>query len=197
MSHVSRSGDIVKIAEDFRRGDHAAVAELHRLYGHRLRAFLQSFVVATDLAEDLTQDVMVRAYIKRSTLKDPAKIEAWLFAMARNLALREMQRKRHRSERSAEPEEIARRAGSDPTQSPGRKTQEEQAAVILRDALASLDDKKRTLMALRYYSELSHKEIAEMMEMPIGSVGTTIKRSLESMRKHLESKGLGPEDLIP
>jgi len=196
MSHPS-SENIEEIAVRFRRGDHDAVHAIHQHCGQRLKAFIRVFVPTQELAEDLTQDVLVRAYIKRESLRDTSKLESWLFAMAKNAALREMSRKRHTSERLAEPDELARTAGADGGRKPDSMAQQGQTATVLQEALKSLDDKKRTMLALRYYSHMSHKEIAELMEIPIGSVGTTLKRALESMRDYLEDKGLEASDLIP
>lgn len=179
----------------FQQGDHAAVHTLLELYGRRLQAFLRQFVRSEELAEDIAQDVFVMAYTKRESLLNPAKFEAWIFRMAKNAAINEMKKKRHKVESAMDQEIMEGMIGCET--SPWEGLQEERAGNRLDEALKCLDEKRRTIMALRYFSGLSLKEIADVMDIPMGSVGTTIVRALEQMRKHLEAKGLRAEDLLP
>lgn len=185
------------LAARFQAGDHAAVQELVDVYGGRLLAFLSAMVRSRDLAEDLLQDVLACAYSKRSQLARPDRLESWLFALARNAALRELARPRYRAEVAVEQEEIEACAGADPARPASHRVQHDQAAALLLDALSTLDDRRRELVALRYYSDLGLKEIAEVLQMPLGSVGTTLVRTLEVLRRHFASRGLSAEDLLP
>ncbi len=194
---MNNHADMTCLASRFKKGDHEAVHDLVRLFGKRLHAFFRTLVRNDELAQDLVQDVFIRAYEKRAQLADPAKLESWLFTMARNLAYREMRRKRHSAEFSAEPEEIARIAGTDKGEGGVGSIHRHQVDTQLRDVLMVLDEKKRSLVALRYFSNLSLKEIAEIHDMPIGSVGTTIGRALAVIRKELEARGLEAKDLLP
>lgn len=185
------------LAERFRNGDDAALDELVEAYGVRLKAYHRAMVRSEELAEELTQETFLRAYQYRHQLRESSRLEGWLFSMARHMALREAGRARHRLERSVDPEVLGTMDEADPGRDARDGYLQEQQHRLLEEALASLEPKRRDLMALRYFSELSLAEIAEIQGMPLGSVGTTIGRSLESLKRWFERKGLGPKDLLP
>ncbi|MCB2156170.1 RNA polymerase sigma factor [bacterium] len=197
MNEAVCKGRLADLALRFQEGEHEAVHELVAIYSRRIQAFVRTIVHSPELAEELTQDVFVRAYTKRNTLANRDKLEAWLFALARNCALKEMKRKRYRVESVVDQDEIAERAGGEDAPPQPREVQEAELAELLDEALAQLDEKRRQLMTLRYYSHLGLAEIAEVMEMPIGSVGTTISRSLAQLKDFFQSRGFRIEDLMP
>lgn len=181
----------------FRAGDEGALDVLVDRFGARLKAYLRTMLGNADTAEELTQEVFVRAWQHREQLRDGRKLEAWLFTTARHLGLREAGRARYRMESTREPQVLAAMELADrgPGQSDG--LQRLQGAALLHRALESLDPKRRELVGLRYFSELSLAEIGEVLGMPLGSVGTTLQRSLLALRGWFEREGLKAEDLLP
>jgi len=176
-------------------GDPSAVRELVHHYGPKLHGFLRCLVHSHEIAEDLTQETLITAYQKCGQVRATEKFDTWLFTLARNLAYKEMNRKSHKMETSLDMswfDSIQDRNSNHPL----RHLTAEEAAQLLSTALATLDAKRREIMALRYYSDLSLQEIAGMMNLPLGSIGTTIVRSLATLKKFFESKGLKVEDLL-
>ncbi len=176
-------------------GEDSAVRDLVRLYGPRLKGFLRCLVHSDELAEDLMQEVFVKAYVKCTQIESPERLEAWLFALSRNAAYKEMRRKRYKLETPRDLawfDSVEGTAGSNPVEALGAA----ESARFLEEALSTLDARRREIMALRYFSDLSLKAIAEVMKIPIGSVGTTIVRSLKTLKKYFDSKGLKVEDLL-
>lgn len=193
----SRVESLPQLALSFQDGDLEALREVVDQYGIRLKAFCRVVTGSAEIAEEVVQEVFLRAWEHRESLRDPGKLEAWLFTLARNRALRTVQKSSHQRESAWEPENIASLGLA--ANEPGARENllGEQSAALIQEALRTLDPKKRDLLSLRYFSGLSFAEIAEVLDMPMGSIGTTISRALTQMRKHFEEIGLAKEDLIP
>lgn len=187
--------DVTDLVTRLQKGETSAVRDMVRLYGARIHGFLRCLVRSDETAEELTQEVLIRIYRKCGHVNSPARFESWLFTLARNIAIKEMSRSRYRKESSKEISWFDTWIGSE-NEHPLEKISAEQSALLLREALATLDGKRREIMALRYFSDLSLKEISHVMNIPIGSIGTTITRSLESLKQYFDSRGIKVEDLL-
>jgi RNA polymerase sigma-70 factor, ECF subfamily len=128
-------------------------------------------------AEDLTQEAFGKALARIAQLREPDRARAWLFRILRNGYLRRLRdEKRHRvipldavgdvAERPAEPV---------PDLDPAR----------LQLALNELDEAFRTPIVLYYFEEFSYREIAEQMDLPIGTVMSRLARAKAYLRTAL------------
>ena len=149
--------------------------------------FLYRKVWDADRAEDLAQEVFIRAMAHR-----PEKPRAWIFAVAANLARDEaraaIRRKKHLTLLSNDPVTIAR---PDPPVEEAVEREEEMAKV--QEALASLSQRDREVLLL-WDAGLSYAEIAYQTGLAVGAVGTTLARARRRLveaydeRKELESR---------
>jgi RNA polymerase sigma factor (sigma-70 family) len=185
------------VAERFRDGDEAALGEVVENMGPRLKAFCRTITRSAEIAEEVVQEVFATAWSSRSQLRDPKRLESWLFKAARRAAVRQATKLSSKMERAVEDDVLASFPLASDAPDARRGLLAEQSARLLEEALASLDPKRRDLLAMRYFSEMQLAEIAEALDMPLGSVGTTIARALESLRRRFESMGLRQEDLLP
>ncbi len=181
--------------QGLRTGNPAAVHRFVTEFGPRIHGFVRCFVAQTETAEDLTQEVLLRAYQKCSQVNQPDHFVPWLFSLARNVALKEMSRRRYSVETPRENAWFDEREAERPN-SPSDRLKTSDRALLLGQALATLEERNRQIMALRYYSGLPLKEIADIMNIPIGSIGVMIRRSLEALKKYFDSQGLKVEDLL-
>lgn len=177
------------------KGEPKAVMEFVSIYRPRIHGFLWCILHSIETAEDMTQETMIRAYQKCNQIESPEKFESWLFTLARNLALKEMKKRRYLAEIGMEIDWFDSQPGAGIGEII-KKLNAEQSAILLKDALAILNEKPREIMALRYFSGLSLQQIADVTGIPLGSIGTTITRSLESLKKYFESRGIKGEDLL-
>ena len=136
-------------------------ASLYR-YAYRLSGEPQ-------LAEDLTQETFCQAQAKLAQLREPDKARSWLFTILRNAYLHRL---RHTKKETAlsldDVGEIPDRA---PTPLPVIDPQR------LQDALTELPEPYRTSVILFYFEEFSYRDIAEHMEVPIGTVMSRLSRA--------------------
>lgn len=174
----------------FRKGDADAACLVVERYHRPLLAFLRAHLGDRDLAEDVAQEVFLRLLEHRHTLRGPRQLASWLFTVAIRAARRQLQR----GEATLPEENAPRQTGSPPVQ--GDRLQEERRLHVLHAALASLPEKERELLTLRYFAGLPIKDLAGTLGMPMGSVGVKIGRSLQRLRRELESSGHRLEDLL-
>jgi RNA polymerase sigma-70 factor (ECF subfamily) len=132
-------------------------------------------------AEDLTQEAFGKALARLAQLREPDRAKAWLFRILRNLYLHKVRdEKRHRV--------VPLDAVGD---LPGRETDEppEIDAAKLQQALDELDEGFRTPLILFYFEEFSYRDIAEQMELPIGTVMSRLARAKAYLRAKLCPNG--------
>lgn len=127
-------------------------------------------------AEDLVQQVFLAAHAKFDQLREPDKARAWLVAILRNAL-----RKNHRRER---PLPVTDAGGAI---EPVAESELEQLlnADSVQAALSELPEEFRATLVLFYFDELSYKEIAELLDVPIGTVMSRLSRGKAHLRQRL------------
>lgn len=171
-------------------GDEAAFRLLYRRYERRLLAFLVPYVGDPGLAEDLLQEAFLRVFRGRAAYEPRGAFRTWLFAIARNLALDHLRRRRGSPEGPPLLQEQGV-AGTDPGSVPdpapdalgvlaGRK-----AAAALRAALLDLPEADRAVILLSRLEGLRYREIAEVLGSSEGAVKVRAHRALLALRKRL------------
>jgi RNA polymerase sigma-70 factor (ECF subfamily) len=164
-------------------GDRGAFAELFRRYGPRLRRFVAwQAGGSAERTEDLVQEIFLQIYRSLHRFAGRSRFRTWLYGTARNVCLHD-RRRRHRR-----PEPIGE-GGDDrpldaiPDLSPGAA--ERLAAGELRRAVrrevARLPEIYRAVLVLRDWEELAYAEIAEVLEVPVGTVRSRLHQARASL----------------
>jgi RNA polymerase sigma factor (sigma-70 family) len=160
------------------------VQELEEIYDEhvwRVYAFFAYRLGDRDAAEDLTQATFeraVRAFRRYDARKGSHR--TWLMAIANNLLIDHFRRHASHPTRPLEQEDLdGVPAGADPETSLGLDLE-------LASALAILSDREREIVALRYGSDLTGRQIAELKGMSLANVQQILSRSLRQMRVALE-----------
>jgi RNA polymerase sigma-70 factor (ECF subfamily) len=136
-------------------------------------------------AEDLTQEAFGKALARLAQLREADRAKAWLFRILRNLYLHKVRdEKRHRViPLDAVGDLPGREAEAEPLIEPGQ----------LQKALDELDEGFRTPLILFYFEEFSYREIAEQMDLPIGTVMSRLARAKAYLRAKLSANGANQE----
>jgi RNA polymerase sigma-70 factor (ECF subfamily) len=160
-------------------GDHEAFSELTRLSIAKLYAIARLILRDGERAEDATQEALVAAWRRFSTLRDPDRFEAWMRRLLVNACYREAARssRRMRMEASVRPIDGA---VADPS-----------AALADQDELERgfrrLSPEQRALIVLHFYLGLPMQETAEILRLPIGTVKSRLSRAISQMRATLDA----------
>jgi RNA polymerase sigma-70 factor (ECF subfamily) len=148
---------------------------IERLYRERYTAFrngLEAITGSYDSARDAMQEAFARALKQRASLREDASLEAWVWRIAIRTALEQ------RGARNAELN------GSLDPNLPEPDRDPELAA-----ALRSLPPKRRLVVFLRYFADLSYADIAEVCEISEGTVAATLAQAKKALRETLETEG--------
>jgi RNA polymerase sigma-70 factor (ECF subfamily) len=136
-------------------------------------------------ASDAAQETMVKV-LRHLEQYDPTRsFTTWVFGIARNTCIDEHRRRARRS--FDEPGDLV-----DPAPSPIARVVEHERSGILLDALASLPEMYREILVLYHFEHLKYHEIAEVLDLPIGTVMNRIFRARKKLRSGFEERGGEP-----
>ena len=157
-----------------------AFAELIRRFEKIALALAYSTLGDASLAGDVTQDAFLRAWQRLDELNEPQRFGAWLGRIVRNLAL---------DARRAQPRSELRGAFDDfdpPHEcDPGREMEDQEMSQRIDKALATLDDQTRSAVVLRYYQNLSSREIGQLLDLSPAAVDMRLSRARAELKERL------------
>jgi RNA polymerase sigma-70 factor, ECF subfamily len=172
-----RAAEVLEKAVDgLARGDAASFELIVRRYQSMVFSLAYHFSHDRALAEDMAQEVFLHLHRNAPSLQSPAHLEFWLRRVTAHRCIDDARRNRLAcTSLENEKEPVARSPETDPLLS--RK---------LRQLVATLPARRRMVVLLRFQEELELHEIAEIMEMPINTVKSYLKRSLDFLRAKLD-----------
>lgn len=167
------------------RGDQEVFEALVVKYQGPLLNFIARYTGDRFIAEDITQEVFIRIYRAAPRFQPRTKVSTWVFSIACNQALTEMDRRRRRRS-LCEAVSRSRDGGYDETGvSPAERFELEEE---IMSALGRLPDNQRAALLLRVNEELSYREIADVLGMTIESVESLLFRARTTLKRHLDRK---------
>jgi RNA polymerase sigma-70 factor (ECF subfamily) len=134
------------------------------------------------LAEDLAQETFVRVMHSIGLYQHPRPFKAWLYAIATNITRDYFKRAEIRRAADMPDEDLALSDDERPEEALAADDEERRVAA----ALLRLPDHQREVVILRYYQELSLNEIAEALNIPVGTVKSRLSLGLDRLRAMLE-----------
>ena len=180
--------ELVQLA---RRGDLEAFAELARRYQDELVNYIAKFRGASDDANDVAQEALVKAFTKLGSFKGNSSFKTWLYRIATNHcidAARKQQRVPAPLSIDAEPEEG--RALVDTLEAEGEPLTQLTAWELQREvrkAILQLPPKLRAVLVLHDLQGLQYGEIAEVAGVPLGTVKSRIHNAREQLKATLRA----------
>jgi len=185
--------ETAKIARGLRERDMELLADLVERCQHRLVRYLLYLTGRREYAEDLAQETWVRVLQRGSQYNGRQRFDPWLFAIARNLAIDYLRKKRKavqtaslRNDRDAML--VLPFSGPSPFEAAARS----EDAIRLAGQLQILSPLYREALLLRFQEDLSLPEIAQVLGAPVTTVTSRIYRGLAALRSAFEEGGDSP-----
>ena len=166
-------------------GQSAAFGELVRKYQDRLYNTVVHVVGSSEDARDVVQDAFVQAFVKLESFQHSSAFYTWLYRIAFNVAA-SLRRRR----KPAVSLEMTRQAtGQEPVDKeagPDERLEQDERVQQVRDALATLSEDHRVVLVLREIDGCCYETIAEILDLPIGTVRSRLHRARLQLREQLK-----------
>jgi RNA polymerase sigma-70 factor (ECF subfamily) len=189
----------MQLLEGARAGDRDALAELLRAYQQRLFGVCYRMLRDSEAAADLTQEALVKIIEGLDRYDGRSQLSTWMIRVTMNACLSHLRKRRHR--RHASLDEPTGPAGetraarlAEPSEHSGSwHVEQSETRAVLADALERLDPQMRAILVLRDLQELEYQQIAEVLDLPIGTVKSRLFRARAALRQAVEG-ALGDEE---
>jgi len=173
------------------RGDASAFNDLILKYEKIVFNFAYRLTQNYDDANDVAQDAFIRAYNAINSFRGDAAFSTWIFRITTNVFLDERKRRRAHPQQSLDEyaSQEEQREGmqvEDPGPTPEDIVTEKDRQRILAEAVQSLPQYQRTMVVLYHQQQKSYEEIAEIMELPIGTVKSRLNRARIALKEKLQ-----------
>lgn len=165
-----------------RAGDEAALDSMVARHYQAVYEVTYRILGEPDAAADAAQDTFVKAIAALATFRKEASLKTWLLRIAANTARSAGRKTTSRREVVLESGGYEAVGGPDPAQEAITRTEAERAAA----ALQQLPEKQRLAVSLRIYQDLSHREIAEVLESSEGAVRVNYHLGIKRLRELLQ-----------
>ncbi|QDT03350.1 ECF RNA polymerase sigma factor SigW [Rubripirellula lacrimiformis] len=167
-------------------GDRDAFTELVQVNQDRLFASMLQVTGSPDEAEEVVQEAFIRAFMKLDTFQRNSQFFTWLYRIAFNSALSRRRRKRAR----VSLDQCRENSGLEITDS-GDAVDEpmlrRERVAMVRQAMKTLTDEHRSILVLREMDENTYEDIAEILEISIGTVRSRLSRARNQLKLSLEA----------
>ncbi len=177
-----------QLAEQAQSGTQLAFTELANRYWDRLNAYIRRLLPGTSDHEDIVQDALLKAYVNLRSFNTERRFSPWMYRITHNVMVDHVKALKRDPLPFFDPDVLFPHpvAPDDP------RAEMEIASIrqLLDHHLDDLDSRYREPLILRYYQDLSYRDIADILHIPVGTVSIRIKRGLAKLRPHL------PPDLL-
>ena len=176
---MAESFDLARIIEGCKNGESQCFSQVVDIYAGRCYGYFYRLTGNNDISDELLSELFIKLVEKIATYRG-GSFESWLFRIASNIFhdyLRTKQRRKKLLDVKKEQLE---------TELTEEKRSDNEQIDKLQIQLRRLDEDTKELIMLRFYSQLSFKEIAELRSEPIGTTLAKLHRGLKKMRELME-----------
>jgi RNA polymerase sigma-70 factor (ECF subfamily) len=185
-----------ELLSDFLSGNNSALEVLYKRYERKLYTYIFLMVRKAQIAEDLLQETFIKAIksVKEGKYSDSNRFGSWLMRIAHNLVIDQFRHKKQYREISNDDYELdifSTPRFSDATIE--QKMVYERVLFEVRTLIDYLPEEQREVVMLRYYGDLSFKEIAEATNVSINTALGRMRYALINLRKMVKERNLNFE----
>lgn len=174
-----------QLIEKYLKGDKESLEILIKTYLKLVYSFVRQIVHDEAEAEDLTQEVFVRVWKNLKKFDQKKSFKTWIMSIAKNASV-DYLRKKKAVPMSAFDDEEGGNAIADnlaaPTPLPSEIVERADAANLIKSAMDQLSENYRTILFLKYYSQLTFRKISELTGVPLHTAKSRHRRALAALR---------------
>jgi RNA polymerase sigma-70 factor, ECF subfamily len=173
------------IVERALTGDAEAFGEIVRRWERRIFALTYGMLGREEDARDATQETFLAAFRNLRGFRGEAKVSSWLHRIAVNQCISRQRRTKVRSESALEDEQASTFA-MPISYSPARVVEGRQETMAVRRAINSLPIELRQVVVMKEFEELTFREIADVLDLPLSTVKSRLYTALKQLQMRLE-----------
>lgn len=168
-------------------GQSDAFGHLIQKYKDRLFNGMVQILRSEAEAEDVVQDAFLLAFTKLKSFKGNSAFFTWLYRIAYNVAVTRLRRRKPTVSLNGKSESRGPMEFPDPGPAPAARMEQQEQVIQLNKAMERLSNEHRTILVMREMDELDYDAIAEILDLPIGTVRSRLHRARNHLRDHLEA----------
>ena len=161
-----KDAEIIALMQDSQTQE-KGVRMMMDAYQSRLYWHIRRIIVDGDLAQDTLQDTFIKAYQNFHQFKNDSQLYTWLYRIATNEALQQINKLKKMQKTDEDPEYYMQNLVADNSQSDAEEIQ-----VFLQKAIQTLPEKQKLVFMMRYYDDLPYEEISQIVDMSVGTLKT-------------------------
>ncbi len=173
-----------ELARKVQEGDVAAFGTIMERYAARLTRYGRRYLARDEDIEDVMQDVFLKTYQNIQSYNTAYRFSPWIYRIAHNAFVNVLRKHTHRTFEFFDFDTfVSPLSFSEPQEVESAKLER-----VIEEHLSELAPKYREVIVLHYFEELSYDEIAEVLHIPIGTVGVRLRRARLQLKETLKEK---------
>lgn len=186
-SREAESKRLARLVEGICRADESALASLFDQMADRMFSLAVGIVKNSDDAEEVVGELFNRVWLRAEGF-DPARgnVVAWMSVMCRSISLDLLRRESRHGKRKVNPDAQRPAYSFNETIEPESRTDRALFRAEAMRVMEKMSSGQRRVLGLAFFQDLSHKEIARRLKMPLGTVKSHCRRGLAHLKHSLE-----------
>lgn len=185
--------EVARLVTAAKAGDKKAFGRLVEAYQDRIYGYLSRMLSDPDEAEDVAQEVFLRAYRSLGKFRGASSFHTWLYRIASNLAI-DVARRRKRQDGAVYSLDAPVEAGeneyereiADDSRAPDQMSEQAEVQAVVRQAVMELPEKLRDVVVLYELQGESYEDIADILQVPLGTVKSRLFNARGQLKKKLQ-----------
>jgi len=150
-------------------------------YQSRLYWHIRRMIVDHDLAQDVLQDTFIKVYQNFHQFKQESKLYTWLYRIATNEALQQLNKLKRMNRTDEDPEYHLVNMVAD-----NISTEADEIQLLLQKAIQTLPEKQKLVFMMRYYDDLPYEEISNIVDMSVGTLKTNYHYAKQKIETYIK-----------
>lgn len=169
------------IAQAVQSGETQAFGELVERYEKKLMRYAKRFLFGYDEAEDMVQEVFLKAYANIQGFDSKRSFSAWIYRIAHNQFINTIKKKGKEPLPFFDPDTLFPHPVA-PSQADD-EIKEKELKSLMDSCLNELSPKYREVLVLYYYEDMDYQKISDIIKVPVSTVGVRLKRAKDALRQ--------------